>query len=176
MRASLSAVSGFTLLLGVLTVPGCAFVVADLNPFASRPQALEEHVVEGEGRAKILVVDVSHVISDEERDGALGLGKEESVVARTTEELRQAADDDRVKAVVLRINSPGGTVTASDTLYHVVRDFAAKKQVPVVAQMLENNRNFWKDYTFKSRFGKFNFPQIRFLYFNPSRPKEDILH
>ena len=137
MRASLSAVSGFTLLLGVLTVPGCAFVVADLNPFASRPQALEEHVVEGEGRAKILVADVSHVISDEEREGTLGIGKQESVVARVTEELRQAGDDDRVQAVVLRINSPGGTVTASDTLYHVVRDFSAKKQVPIVAQLMD---------------------------------------
>jgi protease-4 len=120
-----------------LILPGCAFVVADLNPFASRPQALEEHVVEGEGKAKILVVDVSNVISDEEREGTLGIGKRESVVARVKEELRQAGDDDRVKAVVLRINSPGGTVTASDTLYHEVRDFAAKKQVPVVAQLMD---------------------------------------
>ena len=80
---------------------------------------------------------MSHVISDEEREGTLGISKQESVVARVTEELRQAADDDHVKAVVLRINSPGGTVTASDTLYHVVRDFSAKKQVPVVAQMLD---------------------------------------
>jgi len=137
MRTWLCAVSGFAVLLGAFTLPGCAFVVADLNPFAARPQALEEHVVEGEGKAKILVVDVSHAISDEEREGTLGLGKQESVVARVTEELRQATDDDRLKAVVLRINSPGGTVTASDTLYHVVREFAAKKQVPVIAQMLD---------------------------------------
>ena len=135
-RMRLNALSRVTALV-TLTLPGCAFIVADLNPFASRPQALEEHVVEGEGKAKILVVDVSQIISDEERDSALGLGKQESVVARVSEELQQATDDDRVKAVVLRINSPGGTVTASDTLYHVVRDFAAKKQVPVIAQMLD---------------------------------------
>ena len=133
MRTALCAVCA----LAALALPGCAFVVADLNPFASRPQALEEHVIEGEGKAKILVVDVSHMISDEEREGTLGLGKQESVVARVTEELRQAADDDRVKAVVLRINSPGGTVTGSDTLYHVIRDFAAKKQLPVIAQMMD---------------------------------------
>jgi protease-4 len=125
------------ILLVSLALPSCAFVVADLNPFAARPQALEEQVVEGEGKAKILVVDVSHVISDEEREGTLGIGKEESVVARVTAELQQAGDDDRVQAVVLRINSPGGTVTASDTLYHVVRDFSAKKQVPVVAQLMD---------------------------------------
>ena len=137
MRIHMSHLSRFAALVATLTLPGCAFVVADLNPFAARPQALEEYVVEGEGKAKILVVDVSHVISDEEREGTLGIGKEESVVARVTEELRQAGDDDRVQAVVLRINSPGGTVTASDTLYHVVRDFSAKKQVPVVAQLMD---------------------------------------
>jgi len=131
------AVAHRAVLLAALALPGCAFVVADLNPFAARPQALEEHVVEGEGRAKILVVDISHVISDEERGGTLGIAKEESVVARVTEELRQAGDDDRVQAVVLRINSPGGSVTASDTLYHVVRDFKAKKPVPVVAQLMD---------------------------------------
>lgn len=137
MHSPLIAAARHTMLLAALALPGCAFVVADLNPFAARPQALEEHVVEGEGKAKILVVDVSHVISDEERGGTLGIGKEESVVARVTEELRQAGDDDRVQAVVLRINSPGGTVTASDTLYHVIRDFAAKKPVPVVAQLMD---------------------------------------
>jgi len=137
MHSLLRAVSGLALLVVTLLLPGCAFVVADLNPFAARPQALEEHVVEGEGKAKVLVVDISHVISDEEREGTLGIGKEESLVARVTEELRQAGDDDRVKAVVLRINSPGGTVTASDTLYHVVRDFSTKKQVPVVAQLMD---------------------------------------
>jgi protease-4 len=137
MRSPLIAVARRAVLLAALALPGCAFIVADLNPFAAPPQALEEHVVEGEGKAKILVVDVSHVISDEERGGTLGIGKEESVVSRVTEELHQAGDDDRVEAVVLRINSPGGTVTASDTLYHVVRDFSAKKQVPVVAQLMD---------------------------------------
>ena len=137
MRIQRFRITRVAIVFAALVLPGCAFIVADLNPFAARPQALEEHVVEGEGKAKILVVDVSHVISDEEREGTLGIGKQESVVARVKEELRQAADDDRVKAVVLRINSPGGTVTASDTLYHMVREFAAKQQVPVIAQLMD---------------------------------------
>jgi len=137
MHTPLRMVSCVASLATILLLPGCAFVVADLNPFAAHPQALEEHVVQGEGKEKIVIVDVSHLISDEEREGTLGIGKEESLVARVTEELQQAGDDDRVKAVVLRINSPGGTVTASDTLYHVVRDFSDKKKVPVVAQLMD---------------------------------------
>jgi len=124
-------------LLSSLGVPGCAFIVADLNPFSQQPQGLEEQTVEGEGRDKIVVVDVSRVITDQENEGTLGIGKRESTVARVKEELQQAADDDRVKAIVLRINSPGGTVTASDILYHEVRRFAEARQLPIIAQLMD---------------------------------------
>jgi protease-4 len=53
------------------------------------------------------------------------------------EELEKAAEDDRVKAVVLRINSPGGTVTASDILYHEIKRFKERRKVPVVASILD---------------------------------------
>ena len=39
--------------------------------------------------------------------------------------------------MVVRINSPGGTVTASDILYHELRDFKANKKVPVIASMMD---------------------------------------
>ena len=126
-----------TLLLSFLPLTGCAFVVADLNPFGGRPQQLEEHVVEGDGKAKVLLIDISGTIGDEERDPAFGLRRRESTVARVKEELRKAEEDDRVQAVVLRINSPGGTVTASDILYHELRAFSARRKVPIVAQCLD---------------------------------------
>jgi protease-4 len=47
--------------------------------------------------------------------------------------LRQARDDDRVKAVVLEIDSPGGEVTASDEIYDAVVKTRARK--PVVVHM-----------------------------------------
>jgi len=55
------------------------------------------------------------------------------MVTRTKRALQQAVDDRRVKAIVLRIDSPGGEVTASDTIYHAVKEAAAKK--PVIAGM-----------------------------------------
>ena len=131
------ALRAATLLLSCVPLAGCAFVVADLNPFGGRPEQLQEHVVEGEGKAKILLIDISRTIGDEEREPALGLRRRESTVARVKEELRKAEADDRIKAIVLRINSPGGTVTASDILYHELRAFSARRNVPLVAQCLD---------------------------------------
>src|SRR6185437_9820419 len=48
--------------------------------------------------------------------------------------LREAAADDSVSAIVLRVNSPGGSVTASETLWREVKR-ARKRGKPVVASM-----------------------------------------
>jgi len=49
--------------------------------------------------------------------------------------LRQIAEADRAKALIVRINSPGGTVTGSEALFETLRKVAEKK--PVVAVMGE---------------------------------------
>ncbi|MBI4516393.1 MAG: signal peptide peptidase SppA [Deltaproteobacteria bacterium] len=116
---------------------GCVFVSGSINPFARGTEPLEEHTVAGEGRDKILLLDISQVISDEEQQTAFGFKRRESTVARVEEELRHAAGDDRVKAVILRINSPGGTVTASDVVYHRLMSFKADRGLPLVAQMMD---------------------------------------
>jgi protease-4 len=53
------------------------------------------------------------------------------------EELTKAAEDKAVRAVVLRINSPGGTVTASDIVYRELALFKRTAKVPVVAVMMD---------------------------------------
>jgi protease-4 len=51
--------------------------------------------------------------------------------------LARARDDAGVRAIILRINSPGGTVTASDVMYREVRRFADETGKPVVASLGE---------------------------------------
>jgi protease-4 len=58
-------------------------------------------------------------------------------VALFKEKLDAAAKDKRVKAVVLRINSPGGAVTASDIMYQELLHFREKTGKPVVACMMD---------------------------------------
>jgi len=116
---------------------GCVLISGDFNPFGQRQQPLEERAVSGSGDAKILLMDVSGVISAEERQGAFGLRTAESTVARLDAELEVAGDDDDVRAVIVRINSPGGTVTASDIIYERLMRFKAERRVPVLVQMVD---------------------------------------
>jgi protease-4 len=52
-----------------------------------------------------------------------------------TEAFKKAGDDDSIRAVVFRINSPGGSVVASELIRHQVEICASKK--PVVISMSE---------------------------------------
>ena len=51
------------------------------------------------------------------------------------EQLDRVRDDDDVVAIVLRIDSPGGTVTGSDYLYHHVRELCQERELPLVVSM-----------------------------------------
>ena len=50
-----------------------------------------------------------------------------------TKELKKLRENDRIKAVVLRINSPGGSALASDLIWNEIKLTAEKK--PVIASM-----------------------------------------
>src|SRR5512142_2758934 len=63
-------------LLAVLltrTAGGCVLITGDFDLLSRRPHPLAEQVVSGSGRAKVLLLDLSGVISSEERAGPLGL-------------------------------------------------------------------------------------------------------
>jgi len=99
------------------------------------PQPLVETVVHGELGAKILLVQIDGVIS-EEPEGASFFTAGESRVARLREELDRARDDAGIRALLVRINSPGGTVTASDIVYREILRFKEETDVPVVAHLM----------------------------------------
>lgn len=121
------------IVLIVFLLGGCVFVRV---PLVSPVRAVEEEVVGGEGRAKVAVIDLSGVLSLEE-GGMARLGREPGVLPRLREELDAAQADGAVVGVVLRIDSPGGSVTASDMIYQEIRAFRQRKKVPVVVSVLD---------------------------------------
>jgi len=74
-----------------------------------------------------------------------GTGNEEGYVygAKTARMLREVRQDDGVKAVVLRVNSPGGSVTASEAIAREVRLLQAKKPVVVSMGAYAASGGYW---------------------------------
>ena len=61
----------------------------------------------------------------------------ENPVDLLREKLDAVAADRQICAVVMRINSPGGGVTASDVMFHELHAFRQRTGKPVVAYLLE---------------------------------------
>lgn len=117
-----------------LLLSGCSPVTLTLGG-DPRDNALRETVVERGGSAKVAIVDVSGTIFNANHAGLFGTG--ENPVSLLQEQLTAARNDESVKAVILRLNTPGGTVTASDVMYREVLRFKRETGKPVVALMMD---------------------------------------
>ena len=53
----------------------------------------------------------------------------------TLSQLAQIRQDKHVKGLILRINSPGGTVGASQEIYHAIKKIKEENNIPIVAQI-----------------------------------------
>ena len=82
---------------------------------------------------KIAVYYAYGDIVDEPAEGMLMGGGHQIVGNEVNKDLQELADDDDVKAVVLRVNSPGGSAYASEQIWHQIELLKAKK--PVVVSM-----------------------------------------
>ncbi len=95
---------------------------------------LQETKISGEGTEKVLLIDISGALTTSTPSG---LFPGPSLPARLKEELTKAEKDEHIKAIVLRINTPGGTVTSSDILYHELQEFKQKRGVPIIASIMD---------------------------------------
>lgn len=82
----------------------------------------EETIKESSAREKIAIVSLNGVIYDEQ--------------ASTIEaQLKSIKKDKSIKAVIVQINSPGGTISASDRIHNEIKTFRDKTHLPVIAFM-----------------------------------------
>ncbi len=120
--------------IGLAAVAGCSPSGSFKITAVPEDQTLREQVVsraKGFVSDRVAIIDISGVLMNAHEPGLFSEG--EHVVSLAVEKLEMAANDSRVKAVVLRINSPGGSVTASDTLYQEILAFKKTTGKPVVA-------------------------------------------
>jgi protease IV len=84
---------------------------------------------------RVAVIDIDGILLNTPFSGPGSVG--ENPVALFREKLEAAEADPAVVAVVLRINSPGGSVAAALTMRGELARFKARKRVPVVACLLD---------------------------------------
>ena len=82
----------------------------------------EEIIREGPRTSKIAVINLEGLIDDSQsRD--------------IHKQLKTAADDEHIKGLIIRVNSPGGFVSSSDQINNEIRKWRAQTEKPVVAFM-----------------------------------------
>ena len=102
----------------LLTLIGAAAIIAT----GQAGMFSEEVMQEGPRTTKIAVINIQGVIDDE---------KTQDIHSQ----LKSATKDSRIKALIIRVNSPGGRVSSSDEIYNEIREYRKKTDKPVVAFM-----------------------------------------
>jgi len=120
-------------MIALASVGGWIFRLAGQHGRAASgtPIRMDEVLIEDDGgRSKLAVIDIEGIIF-----GGLFGGSSAGPVQMVREQLRRAEQDPAVKAVVLRIDSPGGEVLAADDIYRGIEEFQQRSGKPVIASM-----------------------------------------
>ncbi|MEP6662422.1 MAG: signal peptide peptidase SppA [Verrucomicrobiota bacterium] len=118
-------------ILSVLLLVFIGLIFFSFFAAPSEEEKLHEIVWENNhSKNKIAIIEVEGIIASSPL-GRSGISMVESI----QEQLKTAARDPNVRAVILKVNSPGGEVLASDEIYTAIRDFQNTYKKPVVASM-----------------------------------------
>jgi protease-4 len=118
-------------LAALLAAPGCISI--DLAALGDK--TMQETVISGERGPKLAIIEIDGILTGQPERNWIGV-ESQSTVARVTEQLDMARRDRDVAAVLLRIDTPGGTATASELLYHEILKFKRERGIPVHAQLM----------------------------------------
>ena len=116
----------------LIAFSGCA--TFNLGP-SIKP--LKEKTLMGKGSDKVLLLDIQGLINNQDKRALTGFPIKKGMVETVREILMKAEEDDKIKALLVRINSPGGTVTASDIIYHDIVSFKEKKKIKVYVSIVD---------------------------------------
>ena len=120
-------------LSSILILSSCTSI--KLNLFTGKTEPLREYTLSGNGKWKVLIIPIEGIISNH-ADFSL-VAEHPGMLESIISQLKVAAEDDRIKAVLLKVDSPGGLTTASDILYNEINKFKNKTGKKVVVSMMD---------------------------------------
>ena len=115
-----------------IIITGCATI-----NFGPSLGELKEVTIEGEGPGKILLVNVDGVINNQKDRTFSGNTLRLGMVEKIKSIIEKAEKDDEIKALLIKINSPGGTVTASDIILHLLNTYKESSNVRIYIQVMD---------------------------------------
>ncbi|MGL4595159.1 MAG: signal peptide peptidase SppA [Thermoguttaceae bacterium] len=120
----LVVVAGIGFVMLMCMAAGIAALGTSLEELDFQNTPLTEKLVRGQSDAqnKVAIISIDGMIV-ESQDGFI------------PKQIRQVLMDESVRAVVLRVDSPGGTVSGSDFYLHLLREMKAKRSIPIVVSM-----------------------------------------
>ena len=126
------------LITAALFISGCGTGAFQIQMISADQELKETQILRDKGMFvsdKIVVIDVDGIMLNRKQSGWLQNG--DNPVSTFLEKLDKAASDDSVKAVVVRLNTPGGSVAAADMMHHSLLEYKRKTGNPVIACMLD---------------------------------------
>ena len=117
----------------VLTLFACA--APEVKLFSDATDPLQEFTIQGTEKGKVLVITIQGVISTSPDENILR--SMPSMVQEVVAQLEMAEKDEEIKCLLLKIDSPGGTTTASDILYNEIMRFKKNTHMKIVVAMMD---------------------------------------
>jgi protease-4 len=118
--------------IGIIILLSTKAAIGSVGLADTRPELRQRVIAPGSRSGTIAQINVEGIISS--------MGGTTDSVKRA---LKQATDDPDVKAILLYVNSPGGEVTASDTIYNAVKKANAIKPVIVYMDALAASGGYY---------------------------------
>jgi protease-4 len=116
-------------MVSLLMIQGCAFISLDLSSFIQF-QPFEERILKSGSDDKILVVEILGPITT---TAVRDFIPRQGTLERLDGIIEKAKKDKNIKGLMLKIDSPGGSVTASDLVFNQIKEFKEAQKIPVVA-------------------------------------------
>ncbi|MCD6569078.1 MAG: signal peptide peptidase SppA [Deltaproteobacteria bacterium] len=114
----------------LVIIQGCAFISLDIKDIITLSPIEERTLIPGT-KDKILVVEILGLLTITTRKDKII--PEEGTIERLDSILNRARKDKSIKGIILKIDSPGGGVTASELIYKRIKEFKNTQKIPVVA-------------------------------------------
>ena len=119
-------------MVAALLLSSCA--PPKIRIFSDTTFPLQEQTLQGKAEEKILLINIRGIISTQPDERLLRTFP--SMVEEIVAQLRLAEKDPSIKAILVKIDSPGGSSTASDILYHEIMTYKERTGVKVIVAMM----------------------------------------